>query len=189
MTRVFILAPLALALATAGFGQTAAPVTAAPALPTVTLPTAISVVGEFNQLASPSWAVGFSVIYPVASQYGVYSTTTADAIPVRAKDPATGKPFYAVSASGRQGLHEKLLSTGNFTFLLGGDVGPGFSSTATTGINVSFTGSFVATTIYKVNQCLSVVAPIRMLYVSGIGWNPVIQAGVSFNLKNLPKGN
>jgi len=28
-----------------------------------------------------------------------------------------------------------------------------------------------------------------MLYVSGIGWNPVVQAGLSFNLGKLPKAN
>jgi len=26
-----------------------------------------------------------------------------------------------------------------------------------------------------------------MLYVTGIGWNPIAEAGVLINLKNLPK--
>ena len=164
---------------------TPAPVTTA-ATPVVALPTAISVVGEFNQLGSPQWAMGLSALYPVASQYGVYTTTTADVIPVKATDPTTGKSFYAVSASVRQGIHYKILSTGNWHFLLGADVGPGFSSTATSGISVSMTSSFVATALYRINKMFSVVVPVRMLYVGGVGWNPVLQAGVSINLKALP---
>jgi hypothetical protein len=27
-----------------------------------------------------------------------------------------------------------------------------------------------------------------MLYVTGIGWNPIAEAGIVINLKNLPKG-
>ena len=157
----------------------------------VTLPTAISVVGEFNQLGTPQWAVGLSALYTTSAQSGIrmYNTSTADVVPIKAVDPATGKQFWAVSAQFRQGLHEKLLSTGKFTFLLGGDIGPGFSSTGTSGITVSATGSFVATCLYRVNSWMNVVVPIRMLYVGNVGWNPVVQAGVSFNLSKLPPGN
>jgi hypothetical protein len=153
----------------------------------VALPTAVSVVGEFNQLGTPQWAIGLSALYTTNAQSGIgmYNTSTADVVPIKATDPATGKQFWAVSAQFRQGVHEKLLSTGKFVFLLGGDIGPGFS-TSTSGIAVSATGSFVATCLYRVNSWMNVVVPIRMLYVSNVGWNPVVQAGVSFNLSKLP---
>jgi hypothetical protein len=59
-------------------------------------------------------------------------------------------------------VHEKVLATGPFVFLLGADVGPGFSSTPTGGIQISASGSFVATGIYHANSCLSVVVPVRI---------------------------
>ena len=174
---------IVLALAACLLAQTPTPVPT-----TVTPPTAISVVGEFNQLASPRFAVGLSALYTTSAQSGIgmFNTSTADVVPVKAVNPANGKSFYAISASFRQGVHERVLATGPFVFLLGADVGPGFSSEPAGGITVSATGSFVATTVYKVNNFMSVVVPIRMLYVQNVGWNPVIQVGVSFNLKNLP---
>jgi hypothetical protein len=33
----------------------------------------------------------------------------------------------------------------------------------------------------------SLIVPVRMLYISGVGWNPIAEAGVVINLKNLPK--
>jgi hypothetical protein len=33
---------------------------------------------------------------------------------------------------------------------------------------------------------MNIVVPIRALYISNIGWNPVLQFGVSFNLSKLP---
>jgi hypothetical protein len=167
--------------------QTSAP-PAAPAQP-IALPTAISVVGEFNQLASPRWAMGLSALYAPAlqSNIGMYNTTTADVVPVKATDPITGKKFLAISASVRQGVHEKLLATGPWVFLVGADIGPGFSQPSGGGaINVNIASSFVATTVYRARPWLSVVVPVRMLYVGGIGWNPVVQAGISINLKSLP---
>jgi hypothetical protein len=156
--------------------------------PAVALPTAVSIVGEFNQLATPQWALGISALYTTGSQASIamYNTSTADVIPVQATDPTTGKKFIAISASFRQGLHEKVLATGPFAFLLGADIGPGFSSTPAGGIQISATGSFVATAIYHANSWLSVVVPVRMLYVQNVGWNPVLQAGISFNLSKLP---
>ena len=154
----------------------------------IVLPTSVSVVGEFNQLATPQWAIGLCAMYAATAQsnIGMYNSSCADVIPVHATDPTTGKQFYAISASFRQGLHEKLLATGKFVFLLGADVGPGFSSSPTSGISLSATGSFVFTTVYRVKPYMSIVIPIRALYISGIGWNPVFQAGVNFNLSKLP---
>src|ERR1035441_10668517 len=152
----------------AAFGQTATPI--------ITLPTAVSVVGEFNQLSTPQWAIGLSALYTTSPQASIsmYNTSSADVIPVYAKDPTTGKSFYAISASFRQGIHEKILATGPFVFLLGADIGPGFSSTPAGGISVSATGSFVATGVVHINSWLSAVVPIRALYVQGVGWNPVL---------------
>ena len=55
------------------------------------------------------------------------------------------------------------------------------------GISINFSVSFVATAIYQISPAFSFVLPVRMLYVSGIGWNPIAEAGILINLKNLPK--
>jgi hypothetical protein len=73
------------------------------------------------------------------------------------------------------------------SFLLGGDVGPSFSQAQSSGLNINFSSSFVATAIYQITPVFSFIVPVRMLYVSGIGWNPIAEAGVLINLKNLPK--
>ena len=170
----------ALLLVATAFGQEAGTFPATP------LPVAVAGFVEFNQLGSPRFTGGFSAIYPVVGSVGLYGTTTADVFPKKAVDPTTGKSFYAISSSIRQGFHKDLLDTGRLSFLLGGDVGPGFSQAQPTGISVNLSASFVMTTLYQVNPTFSVVFPIRMLYVSGIGWNPVMEAGVVINLKNLP---
>ena len=107
---------------------------------------------------------------------------------------ATGRNFYAIQSSARQGVHKSLFATGRFTALVGADVGPSFSqntsSLITAGksaITVSFSSSFIATGVVQLNPAFSFVVPLRMLYISGIGWNPVLEAGVVINLKNLPK--
>jgi hypothetical protein len=170
--------------AAAAFGQT----TTAPAgFPAIPLPTAVAAFGEFNQLGTPRFTMGVSAIYPVAGSAGVYGTTTADILPKLATDPATGKKFYAISSSLRQGFHKDILDTGRTSFLLGGDVGPSFSQSQPSGISVSFSSSFVATAIYQITPAVSLMVPLRMLYVTRIGWNPIAEAGVVINLKNLPK--
>ena len=170
--------------AVAAFGQTTTPPVNFPAVP---LPVAVSAFGEFNQLGSPRFTMGVSAIYPVVGSVGIYGTTTADILPKLAKDPTTGKKFYAISSSIRQGFHKDLVDTGHVSLLLGGDVGPSFSQGQTSGINVSFSSSFVATAIYQVTPVFSFIVPLRMLYITGIGWNPIAEAGMLINLKNLPK--
>lgn len=152
------------------------------------LPVGLAVFGAYNQLGTPRWTGGFSAIYPVMAKVGVYATTTADVYPKQSIDPVTGRLFYAISASTRQGIHYRLLDTGNGTFLVGGDLGPGFSQQDPTGIKVSLTSSFVMTAVYQLTPVFSAIAPVRMLYVSGVGWNPVFQAGVVINLQKIPKG-
>jgi hypothetical protein len=70
---------------------------------------------------------------------------------------------------------------------VGGDVGPSFSQSQPSGINVNFSSSFVATAIYQITPAFSIMVPVRMLYITGIGWNPIAEAGIVINLKNLPK--
>ena len=159
-----------------------------PTFPTIPLPAAIAAFGAFNQLGSPRFTMGVSALYPIVGSVGVYGSTTADVFPKAAIDPTTKKSFYAISASIRQGVHKDILDTGRFSFLLGGDVGPGFSQAQPTGISIDLSTSFVATALYQINPTFSVIAPVRMLYVSGAGWNPVVEAGIVINLKNLPKG-
>ena len=174
-------------LALAAYGQTATTPVSFPAIP---LPTAVAAFGSFNQLGSPRFTGGVAALYPVVGSFGIYGTSTADFFPKLATDPASGKHFYAISAAVRQGFHKDVLDTGRFSFLVGGDMGPAFSSvTGTSSISVSFSSSFVATVLYQASPAFSFIAPIRMLYVSGVGWNPVLEAGVVINLKNLPKAN
>jgi len=170
--------------AAAAFGQTATTPVNFPAIP---LPAAVAAFGEFNQLGSPRFTMGVSAIYPVVGSAGIYGTTTADILPKLASDPTTGRKFYAISSSLRQGFHKDILDTGRASFLLGGDVGPSFSQSQPSGISIDFSSSFVATAIYQLTPAFSFVAPLRMLYVGGIGWNPIAEAGVVINLKNLPK--
>jgi hypothetical protein len=177
-------AVLSALFAVAAFGQTTTPPVNFPAIP---LPVAISAVGEFNQLGSPRFTMGVSAIYPVVGSAGLYGTTTADILPKLATDPTTGKRFYAISSSLRQGFHKDIVDTGHASFLLGGDVGPSFSQSQPSGIAVNFSSSFVATAIYQVTPAISFMVPLRMLYITGIGWNPIVEAGVVINLKNLPK--
>ena len=131
--------------------------------------------------------MGIAAIYPVVGSAGVYGTSTADILPKLATDPTTGKKFYAISASLRQGLHKDIVDTGRLSFLLGGDVGPSFSQGQSSGFNINFSSSFVATAVYQITPVFSFIVPVRMLYISGIGWNPIAEAGVMINLKNLPK--
>jgi hypothetical protein len=173
------------------FGQTTAPVQPAPItpvnFPAIPMPTGVAAFGEFNQLGSPRVTMGISAIYPVAGSAGIYGTTTADILPKLAVDPTTGRKFYAISSSVRQGFHKDLFDTGHLSFLLGADVGPSFNQAQPSGISVNFSSSFVATAVYQITPVFSFLLPVRMLYITGIGWNPIVEAGVIVNLKNLPK--
>jgi hypothetical protein len=187
---------ISLALALIAFGQTPVPTPTPAPTTTVTisvpLPAGILGFGSFNQLGNPKYTGGVAAIYPVIGSIGIYGTTTTDFLPKKAIDPTTGRSFYAISTSVRQGFHKSLISTGAFTFLVGADVGPSFSEstaaaiTGKTTIAVSLSTSATATMIYQVSPLFSFAVPVRMLYESGIGWNPVVEAGVIINLQKLP---
>lgn len=165
----------------AAFAQTT-PVT--PTFPAIPLPVAVAAFGEFNQFATPRFSMGISAIYPVVGSVGVYGTTTADILPK--KGTVNGKSGTLLSSSIRQGFHKSILDTGRFSFLLGGDVGPSFSQSQSSGFNIDFSSSFVATGIYQITPVFSFIVPVRMLYITGVGWNPIVEAGIVINLKNLP---
>jgi hypothetical protein len=182
-----------LAFALAAFGQTTPPPAPATTVTiSVPLPAGILAFGSFNQLGTPRFTGGFAAIYPVIGSIGIYGTTTTDILPRKTFDPATGRNYYAISTSVRQGFHKSLISTGAFTFLLGADVGPSFSEstaaaiTGKTTIAVSLSTSATATAIYQISPLFSFAVPVRMLYESGIGWNPVVEAGFIINLQKLP---
>jgi len=179
----------ALFAAAAAWGQTAT-TPAQPTFSTAVLPTGFAVFGEFNQLGTTSkWSGGLSAMYPVSTSVGLYMTTTGDFLPQKAVDPVTRKTFYAISGSARQGVHKTIVSTGEFVFLAGADVGPTFAQPngVSGSINVSFSSSFIATGYYQISKVFGFIVPVRMLYVSGIGWNPIAEVGIVINLKNLPK--
>ena len=169
-----------LLLTVASWGQTPAAT-----FPTIPLPAAVAAFASFDQLGDPKLTAGFSAIYPLVGSVGVYATTTADVFPKGVIDPTTKKHFYAISASIRQGVHKDLFDVGRFSLLLGGDVGPGFSQAAPSGINVSLSTSFVATPLIQVSPLFSLMFPVRMLYVKDCGWNPVVEAGFVVNLDKL----
>lgn len=187
-------------------GQTVAPVAppaaaqlaSSPVLvnfPSAVLPTGLGVFAEYNQLGAPNkWLGGIVAIYPLISSVDVYGTTVTSFLPVKAVDPGTGKSFYAISTSIRQGFHKSLLRTGRFNFLAGADVGPSIAQSTAPLVTgggssyaVSFSTSVTATAVFQVTPAFSFFMPIRMLYVSGVGWNPVVEAGFVLNLKKLPK--
>src|ERR1035441_5817794 len=194
-----------LALSLSAFSQSLTPSTpvvepVAPVAPTTTIsinvpvPAGILVFGSYNQLGNPQITGGVAAIYPVVGSIGVYGTTTTDVLPKKAIDPTSGRVFYAVSTSVRQGFHKSLISTGKFSFLVGGDLGPSFSQSTTnaisgsgkTAITVSLSTSATATAILQVSRLFAFAVPVRMLYEAGIGWNPVVEAGFIINLQKLP---
>lgn len=157
------------------------------------LPAMFGVYGQYNQLGSPQFNGGVVAIYPVSQSVGIYGSTITDLFPSAQKDPTTGRTFYALNTSVRQGFHKDMLDTWRFSFFLGGDIGPSFSSNTAAvvsggvaTISVSLSTSATGTLIYKATPWMDVLGSARMLYVSGSGWNPVAAVGVLFNLKKLP---
>jgi hypothetical protein len=177
---------LVLLLAFGAFGQTQAEAVEA-GFPSFPLPVGIAAMGAYNQLGNPQLTMAVSAIYPVRGAWGLYGTTTADLYPQPQIDPGTSRRFYSINANLRQGFHKDVLDTGRWSFLLGGDIGPGVSQLQPSGWSVSLSGSFVVTALYQVNPVISVITPLRMLRVADSGWNPVLESGIVINLKNLPK--
>ena len=167
----------------------AAPAATAAAATAVTMPAYFAVGGEFNQLATPKGAVFADMVYTTSAQNGIgmVNDTGLDIVTVKKTDPATGKSFYAITSEVNQCLDEKLIASGKFRLFAGVCGGPGFSSTATGGISVSATGSFKVVTMYRLNSFLNLLVPVRMNYITGVGWNPIVEGGISFDLKKLPE--
>jgi hypothetical protein len=199
MNRILSVSILACLLAFAALAQTPTPApSAAPATSPVTLqvpklPAMFGAYGQFNQLGSPRFNGGIVAIYPVSQSVGIYGSTITDLFPSAQKDTTTGRTFYALNTSVRQGFHKDMLDTGAFSFFIGGDIGPSFSSNTgavvsggVATISVSLSTSATGTLIYKAAPWMDVLASGRMLYVSGAGWNPVVAVGILFNLKKLP---
>jgi len=180
MKNFLTIATLLLLSAFSVFAQTPAP-----AFPSVPLPLGVAGFVEYNQLGTPQVVGGVTAIYPVSGQLGLYATTTALLSPQKVIDPTTQRSFYAVTTQLRQGLHKDVLDTGRWSFLIGGDVGPSIGSSATSGLTVNFASSIVLTPLYQVSPAVSLILPVRGIYVSNVGWNPVVEFGVVFNLSKL----
>lgn len=170
-----------LLFASSAFCQTPDP---NPTPTSTTLPLAFCGFASFNQLGDPRFAGGVCAIYPVVGSIGIYGTTVADILPKKQTDPNSGRSFYNLSISTRQGFHKSIFSLGQFTFLLGGEVGPSFSSGQPSGVNVSLTGSFTATSLFRISPIFSLILPVRMLYINGAGFNPIVELGIVANLKS-----
>jgi hypothetical protein len=159
-----------------------------PTTPTpVALPAFFSVYGSYNQLGTPAFALTLDGIYTTNAQNGIgmVNDTTVDLTPTSVVDTATKKTFVTLSAQLNQCLMEKIVATGKFRLYGGACGGPNFAST-TSGIGLSMSGSFKGVAQYRLNTWLSFVAAVRANYISGEGWNPIMQAGLSFDLKKLP---
>jgi hypothetical protein len=171
--------------------QTVPPVTTLTALPT-------SVFGgvSFNQLGTPKEAGELGAIYAPSAQsaIGMYDSTTVDLVPVHLVDAATGRKYWSIEGTVRQGIHEKLFATGRWFFMAGGDVGPGLATSASgQGLALSLSGSLDVIPIYRVSNAISLALPIRLEYLDAANqvagssrWNPVVQFNVVFHLGALP---
>ena len=157
--------------------------------PNIPLPVGVMGFIQYDQLGTPVINGGVAAIYPVNGQYGLYMTSTALLTPQKEIDPITQKSFYAVTTAFRQGLHKDMFDTGRWSFLLGGDIGPsiGNSSSASTSFSVNLSSSIVVTPYYQLNPAISLVFPIRGVYIKNVGWNPELEFGVVINLSKLPK--
>lgn len=146
-----------------------------------TLPTYVGAGASFNQIGQPRINAWAGAIYPVLSSAGLYLSTVADIVPVAQIDPATGRQFYAFSTSIRQGMHKVIGTWGRMSALIGGDAGAGFAQGATSGLSVSFAGSFTATAVYQISPRWAVVVPVRALWQGqSKTWNALPEVGIFF---------
>src|ERR1035441_4626168 len=115
------------------------------------LPTYVAAGAAFNQIASHHGNLFTTAGYPVSSSAGVYTSTTADVIPVVLPNP-TGKGTYlSFQVTMRQGVHKVIYAKGKLALLLGGDAGAAFSQASPSGTNVNIAASGTGTVIYQIN--------------------------------------
>jgi hypothetical protein len=154
---------------------------------TTALPLGIFGGVSFNQLGSPREAGELGAYWntSVQTNIGMTNSTTLDVVPVKVTDKATGIKYWSIEASARQGVQEKLLATGKWLFLAGGDVGAGAVGVAGAGVSFSINGSFDVIAIYRWKPAVSFSVPVRMLYING-GFNPVAQFNVIVHPGKLP---
>lgn len=146
----------------------------------VSLPTYIAGGGAYNQLAGANlWA---SAIVPVLNNAGVYESTTIDMFPV--KTTVNGRQVYIFTTSIREGFH-KLLGNSSPTsknaFTIGADGGYSFTQ-ATSGVSTfGASASVTITYIRQITKSLSMIFPIRALYMPTLGgWNPILEFGFAW---------
>lgn len=164
---------LALACAVGVFAQTPAPVS-----PDAKLPTFIMGGVAFNQYATPRVNAFVSAIAPVSSRIGVYESTTADILPVKSTDAATGRTVYLFSTTIRQGAHKVLYNSGKLMLTVGGDAGLSFSQGPAGGTAINAAGSITGTALWQLNEHWAIGIPIRGLWTGPAGWNLIPEAGI-----------
>lgn len=161
-------------------------VVAAQDFPAIPIPAGVAGFVEYNQLGSPKIVGGVSALYPVSGAYKLYMTTTALLSPQLKLDPTTNKQFYAVTTSFRQGLHRDMIDVGKWSFLVGGDLGPALGSNpSASSLAVNFSSSVVITPVYQLSKSVSLILPLRGVYINNVGWNPEVDFGVQLNLSVL----
>lgn len=166
-------------------------------LDAVELPTFIFAGASYNQYSG--WSGVVSGIIPESNKFGMYASFTGDLSAVQYTAPSTGKTGYLLSPSFRAGQHKVLWGKqpGAKTMLLvGGDLGASFTqpppapglgtdtTPASSTVSVNLAGSFTLTLVRQLSPHLAVAAPVRMLWISGVGpngtgaWNPVVELGI-----------
>lgn len=167
-----------LALASIAIAQT--PATLQPpvisGLDSIALPAMFGGGGAYNQFSGSNLFA--TAIYPVSNKIGMYAAATADLFPV--KTNINGKAGYIFQMSTRASVHKVMLTSGKNIFLFGVGGGYAFGVAAnTTGSTSGISGDVTFTYVRQLTKNLSIVVPIRALYMPSPapGWNPLAQFG------------
>lgn len=172
----YAITSLFLLCAFAAFGQTADP------FPQFPLPSGIIATGNFDQLGDPQFTGSIGGIYPIVGSAGVYGVSGAEFYPRKTIDPKTGKQFYALRTNIQQEIHKEVAAIGRWSFLVGIQGGPSFSTTPADGFAVAFAGGGSTSAICQLNKTFALVVSPKAMYISGVGWNVVPRLGIKINL-------
>lgn len=165
-------------LAIVGCLSTAVPLSAQTTT-SFTLPTYIGAGAAFNPQGDTRVTLFATAIYPLASEAGVYTSTTADITPVRLLN-AKNQTYTSFQTSVRQGVHKIVYHKGPLMALLGGGAGGAFTQASPGGLNVNLAGEVTATVAWQFSKSLALIVPVRGLFTPQVGWALTPQVGIVF---------
>lgn len=167
----------ALLLAFAAQAQTPDP------FPQFPLPSGIVATVNFDQLGDPQFTGSIGGIYPIVGSAGVYGISGAEFFPRTLKDPKTGKPFIGLTTNLQQEVHKSILTVGRWTFLLGLQAGPSFSTSPSEGFAVAFAGGGSGSIVCQLNKTFSLLLSPKLMYMSDVAvWRVIPRFGLKINL-------